>query len=140
MEMARGEQDTGAGGSAAAKEQLGSGPVGRAVRPKPRNPRTVSIEHPVRDMTYFTITGAELVYLGFSSGIGSAALGGAVYLYKQYADLTSRVPLPNGEILSQTHSFVWFLGALAVVSYLVFGGTVLKIKWSSGQRGWRLLF
>ena len=133
----------GAGGGTSDTHAVGGGTQGRSSQApikRQRSPRIVQGDYPVRDMMYFTISKAELTYLGFSSGIGSATLSGALYFYTRYTELIKTTPAPPSEFLSQTFSTMIFLGALAAVSYLVFGGTILKIKWESGQRGWKLFF
>lgn len=90
-------------------------------------------------MTIYKITASQLSFLGFSGGVGSLLLGGAVYFYKRLGDL-QKSATADAELVYQTSVAMWFMGALAFTCYVVFGGIIMTVKWSHGKRGWKLIF
>jgi hypothetical protein len=108
-------------------------------RDKPKHVNATYTELAVK---YFTITNTHLGFLGFSSGIGSVAIYAALSTRKEYLELMKNVPVnvpvpDNVEFLGDSWK-LWF--AVALVSYLVFFGTVLRVKWNNGQRWFDLIF
>lgn len=99
-------------------------------QPQPRQPRPLKVDahYPVARMTYLTISTEDLATLGVSSGIGSIALSFTFFFAKEA--YSTQLPLAIAGAIG--------FGAIALTSYLFFGGYVVRIRRRSNLTWWHI--
>ena len=92
-------------------------------------------------MKSYTVSANEMMIMGATSALGSFALYGAIYFYKHWVELSKLAPTPKDvDMLGMVSGSAIFCIAATVFCYGLLGGIIVRIKWESGVRWWRLLF